>query len=105
MGLPSPPGKDARLTPMAPTHLAFDSAGNLLYAENGYHRVRRIDAATRLVSAVAGTGSAGAAADFSDAASSPLRRVSMTFATPSGMVPATTLSRISASPAKIGSSS
>jgi len=65
-------GAEARSTALAPINLAFDSAGNLLFAEPAKHRIRRIDGRTGLVSTVAGTGTAGVAAEFSDATSAPL---------------------------------
>ncbi|MCA9668045.1 MAG: hypothetical protein KC503_20745, partial [Myxococcales bacterium] len=65
-------GRDARVTAMQPWWLAIDSAGNVIYSETGSHRVRRIDAVTHIVSNVAGTGTAGKAGPFSDAASSPV---------------------------------
>ena len=52
-----------------PVGLALDPAGNLLIAESGNHRVRRVDAATGIITTVAGigavyesTGDGGAAA-------------------------------------------
>src|SRR5438270_48473 len=43
--------------------LAFDSAGNLFIADMGNERVRRIDAATKVISTVAGTGGIGYSGD------------------------------------------
>jgi trimeric autotransporter adhesin len=43
--------------------LAFDSAGNLLIADMINERVRRIDAATKVISTVAGTGAIGYSGD------------------------------------------
>ena len=39
--------------------IAFDSVGNLFIADNGNRRVRRVDAATGLISTIAGTGANG----------------------------------------------
>ncbi len=43
----------------SPTALALDWYGNLYVADTGNHRIRKIDAQTRIVSTVAGTGVAG----------------------------------------------
>src|SRR5438067_10578539 len=42
-----------------PYEVAFDTAGNMYFAEMQNHVVRRVDAKTRIVSTVAGTGSPG----------------------------------------------
>jgi sugar lactone lactonase YvrE len=46
-----------------PEGLALDAAGNLFIADFFNHRVRRVDAATRTVTTVAGTGSWGSSGD------------------------------------------
>ncbi len=52
---------------MNPGGLAVDPAGNLYLADTGNHRVRRLDAATGVVTTVAGTGDAGFSGDGSPA--------------------------------------
>ncbi len=42
-----------------PTGIAFDNAGNLLIADSGNHRVRRVAAATGTITTIAGTGANG----------------------------------------------
>jgi sugar lactone lactonase YvrE len=42
-----------------PTDMTVDAAGNLYVADFGNHRVRRVDAATGIITTVAGTGLAG----------------------------------------------
>ena len=46
-----------------PTGLAFDSAGNLFLADTHNHRVRRVDAASGIITTVAGTGQPGFSGD------------------------------------------
>jgi hypothetical protein len=46
-----------------PSGLAFDAAGNLYLADAHNHRVRRVDAATGIISTVAGTGQPGFSGD------------------------------------------
>src|SRR5262245_58311124 len=55
------PGPEASLA--APNGVALDAAGNLYIADRDHHRVRRLDAATGLISTVAGTGVAGYTGD------------------------------------------
>src|SRR2546428_9110194 len=55
------PAGQAQLT--GPRGLALDAAGNLYIADSGNHVVRRIDAADRIVTTVAGTGSRGFSGD------------------------------------------
>ncbi len=47
--------------------ITFDLAGNLYFSDTGQHRVRRIDAATGIISTVAGTGVAGYTGDGNSA--------------------------------------
>jgi sugar lactone lactonase YvrE len=47
----------------APFDAAFDSAGNLYIPDFANHRVRRVDAATGVISTIAGTGTAGFSGD------------------------------------------
>jgi DNA-binding beta-propeller fold protein YncE len=46
-----------------PFDVAFDSAGNLYFSDTFNHRIRRIDAATAVISTVAGNGEAGYSGD------------------------------------------
>ena len=55
--LPRPPGL------ASPFGLALDREGNLYLSDSGNHRVRRIDAATRTIETVAGTGQLGFSVD------------------------------------------
>ena len=48
------PATDANLT--TPGAIAFDTAGNLFIADTGNYRVRRVDAATGVITTVAGNG-------------------------------------------------
>jgi fibronectin type 3 domain-containing protein len=48
---------------MEPRGVAVDAAGNLYIAEYQGHRIRRVDAATKIISTVAGTGSWGSGGD------------------------------------------
>jgi DNA-binding beta-propeller fold protein YncE len=57
-----------------PYEVAFDRAGNLYFAERQSHVVRRVDANTRIISTVAGTGAAGFGGDGGPAASAQLRQ-------------------------------
>ncbi|MFG2132771.1 hypothetical protein ACGFNV_33925 [Streptomyces sp. NPDC048751] len=51
------PAVNAQLN--GPRGLAVDSSGNLYIVDNSNHRVRRVDAATRQITTVAGNGTAG----------------------------------------------
>lgn len=46
-----------------PFDVAFDAAGNLYFSDTFNHRIRRVDAASGLISTVAGTGEAGYSGD------------------------------------------
>src|SRR5262249_41975979 len=46
-----------------PSGIALDAAGNLLIADRGNHRVRRVDAVTKVITTIAGDGNAGFAGD------------------------------------------
>jgi sugar lactone lactonase YvrE len=46
-----------------PNGLAVDSSGNIFIADSGNNRVRRIDAATNIITTIAGTGTAGFSGD------------------------------------------
>jgi sugar lactone lactonase YvrE len=56
----------------SPTGLALDSANNLYLADTHNHRIRRIAAATGLITTLAGTGSLGYFGDNAQAASATL---------------------------------
>jgi streptogramin lyase len=58
----------------APHEIRFDAAGNLFIVERDAHVVRRVDARTRIVSTVAGTGVAGFSGDGGPAAKAQLRQ-------------------------------
>jgi sugar lactone lactonase YvrE len=58
----------------APHEIRFDSAGHLYVVERDAHVVRRVDASTRRVSTVAGTGEAGFSGDGGPAAAAQLRQ-------------------------------
>ncbi len=52
--------------------IAFDTAGNLYFADAGNQRIRRIDAVTGIINTIAGTGTAGYTGDGSAATSATL---------------------------------
>jgi sugar lactone lactonase YvrE len=58
----------------APHELRFDAAGNLFIVERDAHVVRRVDARTKEVSTLAGTGVAGFSGDGGPAAAAQLRQ-------------------------------
>jgi streptogramin lyase len=58
----------------APHEIRFDAAGHLFIVERDAHVVRRVDARTRTVSTVAGTGVAGFSGDGGPAAAAQLRQ-------------------------------
>ncbi|HEY3129906.1 MAG TPA: IPT/TIG domain-containing protein [Acidobacteriota bacterium] len=55
-----------------PSALAFDTAGNLFVADTGNSRIRRIDAATEIISTVAGSGQPGFSGDNGPATAASL---------------------------------
>jgi DNA-binding beta-propeller fold protein YncE len=57
-----------------PYEVRFDRAGNMFFAEMQNHVVRRVDAKTRMVSTVAGTGVAGFSGDGGSAVKAQLRQ-------------------------------
>jgi streptogramin lyase len=57
-----------------PYEVRFDSAGNMFFAEMQNHVVRRVDAKTKVISTVAGTGAPGFAGDGGPAAQAQLRQ-------------------------------
>ena len=65
-------GGPATLAPMNPRAVAIDAAGNLYLADTGNHRIRRLDAATGIVTTVAGTGVRGFSGDRGPAAGAQL---------------------------------
>ncbi|MGE0158991.1 MAG: hypothetical protein AB7T31_06220 [Gemmatimonadales bacterium] len=58
----------------APHEIRFDAAGNLYVVERDAHVVRRVDARTRVVSTVAGTGEAGFGGDGGPAVQAQFRQ-------------------------------
>jgi DNA-binding beta-propeller fold protein YncE len=57
-----------------PYEVRFDRAGNMFFAEMQNHVVRRVDAKTRVISTVAGTGVAGFSGDGGPAVKAQLRQ-------------------------------
>ena len=66
------PALDASFS--APHEIRFDAAGHLFVVERDAHVVRRVDARTRVVTTVAGTGEAGFSGDDGPAARAQLRQ-------------------------------
>ena len=57
-----------------PHEIAFDARGNMYIAERDNHVVRKVDAATGVISTLAGTGAAGFSGDGGPAAQAQLRQ-------------------------------
>src|SRR5438067_7953841 len=57
-----------------PHEIQFDRDGNLYIAERDNHVIRRVDARTRIISTVAGTGSPGFSGDGGPASKAQLRQ-------------------------------
>ena len=57
-----------------PYELEFDAAGNMFVVEMQNHVVRRVDAKTRIITTVAGTGTAGFSGDGGPAVKAQLRQ-------------------------------
>ncbi|MCA1480756.1 hypothetical protein I6F37_38165, partial [Bradyrhizobium sp. NBAIM08] len=55
-----------------PRGMTVDATGNIYIAEQGHHRVRRINAATGVITTIAGTGTAGYSGDGAPAHSAQL---------------------------------
>ena len=56
----------------SPSGMAIDAAGNIFIADRSNHRVRKVDAVTKLISTVAGNGEQGFAGDSNQAATAQL---------------------------------
>jgi sugar lactone lactonase YvrE len=67
-----------------PVGLAVDADGHLYFTELSSHRVRRVDAATGLISTVAGTGAAGFTGDAVSATASRLNAPTSVIVDPDG---------------------
>ncbi|MHC5023992.1 MAG: NHL domain-containing protein [Planctomycetota bacterium] len=57
----------------APQGMILDAAGNLFIADTGNHKVRKVDAATGIITTVAGTGSPGSSGDGGAATAANLK--------------------------------
>ncbi|QQS45055.1 MAG: HYR domain-containing protein [Acidobacteriota bacterium] len=80
-------GIEATLTSLNnPTGIAFDAIGNLYIADRNNQRVRKVDGSTRLISTLAGTGTAGFGGDNGAAASAQLNQPSEVTADAQGNV-------------------
>ncbi|MFM7101067.1 MAG: hypothetical protein ACKO3N_07835, partial [Verrucomicrobiota bacterium] len=66
------PAREASLH--QPHEIRFDRAGNLLIADMRNHAIRRVDARTRVITTVAGTGQPGYSGDGGPAAQAQLRQ-------------------------------
>jgi DNA-binding beta-propeller fold protein YncE len=67
-----------------PHEIQFDRAGNLYIAERDNHVIRKVDAKTRVISTLAGTGTAGFSGDSGPAAEAQLRQPHSIAITPDG---------------------
>ncbi|HEV7427052.1 MAG TPA: hypothetical protein VGQ46_11850 [Thermoanaerobaculia bacterium] len=65
-------GGPATAAGISPVAIAFDSSDNLFISDPVSHRVRRVDAATRVITTVAGTGDRGFAGDGGPAAAAKI---------------------------------
>ncbi|HYM06062.1 MAG TPA: hypothetical protein VEU11_05835 [Terriglobales bacterium] len=65
------PALNARLS-SSPEGVALDNAGNLYIADSGNNRIRRVDAATGIITTVAGTGQGGFSGDGGPASEAQL---------------------------------
>ncbi len=63
-----------------PNSVSTDTAGNVYFAETGNSTIRRIDAATGIITTVAGTGSAGFSIDATPATSTMLSQPNAVYA-------------------------
>jgi DNA-binding beta-propeller fold protein YncE len=57
-----------------PYEVRFDAAGNMYFAEMQNHVIRRVDAKTKVITTIAGTGTAGFSGDGGTAAKAQLRQ-------------------------------
>ena len=55
-----------------PYGLVIGASGNIVIADTNHHRIRRVDAATRVITTIAGTGTEGAAGDGGPASAATL---------------------------------
>ncbi len=58
---------------IVPLGIALDAAGNLIIADTGSVRVRKVDAATQIITTIAGTGESGYSGDGGPATAASLR--------------------------------
>jgi len=66
------PATEATLS--APGDLSFGTQGNLFIDDSGHYRIRRVDANTRVISTVAGTGHTGVDGDGGPAVAASIGR-------------------------------
>lgn len=57
-----------------PVGVAVDAAGNVYIADSNNHKIRKVDASTGIISAVAGTGSPGSSGDGGAATAAKIKR-------------------------------
>jgi hypothetical protein len=70
----------------SPTDIGFDGDGNIYVCENGYNRIRKIDAYTGILSTVAGNATAGYSGDGGTGIAAELNKPTGVFVTPIGDV-------------------